>query len=637
MNSKVQHVLVALTLLSSPKLQLSTAGAQGTTFTYQGHILDKGTNFTGIGEFKFALVTSTNFNHQARATANMGGISPNQFVSGCIIAAGGSGYTSAPGVTFSGGGGSGTSASATVSGGIITGITILVPGSGYSNPPAVTIDPPPANIAYTTYWSNDGTSVNGSEPSASVSVGVNNGLFAVALGDPAIPNMTTLGATLFGRPNLQLRIWFNDGVSGSEALEPVQDITPTPYALAATELTGGFFVQANNTNGAPNVIGGSSVNYIGNGVVGATISGGGALSYPGGPLTNSVTGNFGTVSGGARNTAGALNATVGGGSFNTAAGSYSMTGGGFANTASGLEATVSGGSFNNATNDSATVGGGGNNTAGGSATTVSGGAFNTATNQAATVGGGASNAAGGNYATIGGGEGNTASSPCATIGGGEFNNVSGLGATVGGGLGNNASDNYATICGGIGCTASGQASFAGGTQARAGHNGSFVWADDNPYTFASTTANQFRVRSVGGAAFVTAIDGSGGATAGVHVLPGDTAWSGISDRNAKKNFRPINSENVLEKLAGIPVEQWNYKWEADSSTPHIGPMAQEFKAAFYPGRDDKSISTLEFDGVELAAIQGLNEKLREKDAKIGELERRLGQLEGVVKALVEKQ
>jgi hypothetical protein len=634
MDTKVQHVLVALTLLSSHKILLATAGAQGTTFTYQGHILDKGTNFTGIGEFKFALVTSTNFNHQARATANMGGISPNQFVSGCSVAAAGSGYPSAPGVTFSGGGGSGASATATVSGGIITGITVLNPGSGYSSPPTVTIDPPPANIAYTTYWSNDGTSVNGSEPSVAVNVGVNNGLFAVALGDPTI--MTALGATLFGRPNLQLRIWFNDGVSGSEGLEPVQDITPTPYALAATALIGGFFVQANNTNGAPNVIGGSSVNFVGNGVVGATISGGGALIYPGGPLTNSVTGDFGTVSGGARNTAGALNATVGGGSFNAANGSYSMTGGGFANTASGMEATVSGGSFNNATNESATVGGGGNNTAGGSATTVSGGAFNTATNQAATVAGGASNTAGGNYATIGGGEGNTASSSYATIGGGEFNRVNGIGATVGGGLGNSASDNYATICGGIGCTASGEASFAGGTQSRAGHNGAFVWADDNPYTFGSTTANQFRVRSIGGAAFVTAIDSSGGTTAGVHLLSGDTAWSSISDKNAKKNFRPVDSESVLEKLAGIPVEQWNYKWEADSSTPHIGPMAQEFKAAFYPGRDDKGISTLEFDGVELAAIQGLNEKLRQKDAKIGELEKRLGELEAVVKALVER-
>ncbi len=61
----------------------SSVFAQNTAFTYQGHILDNGTNFTGIGQFKFALVTSTNFNHQAMATANLGGVSPNFFVSGC--------------------------------------------------------------------------------------------------------------------------------------------------------------------------------------------------------------------------------------------------------------------------------------------------------------------------------------------------------------------------------------------------------------------------------------------------------------------------------------------------------------------------------------------------------------------------
>ena len=35
-------------------------------------------------------------------------------------------------------------------------------------------------------------------------------------------------------------------------------------------------------------------------------------------------------------------------------------------------------------------------------------------------------------------------------------------------------------------------------------------------------------------------------------------------------------------------------------------------AAFYPGRDDKSITTLEFDGVAPAPIQGLNQKLEDK-------------------------
>jgi cell division protein FtsB len=66
-------------------------------------------------------------------------------------------------------------------------------------------------------------------------------------------------------------------------------------------------------------------------------------------------------------------------------------------------------------------------------------------------------------------------------------------------------------------------------------------------------------------------------------------------------------------------------------------MAQAFKAAFYPGRDDKSITTLEFDGVELAAIQGLNEKLEARtgqlEAENAELKQRLAALEARVKQL----
>src|SRR5439155_18857787 len=106
-----------------------------------------------------------------------------------------------------------------------------------------------------------------------------------------------------------------------------------------------------------------------------------------------------------------------------------------------------------------------------------------------------------------------------------------------------------------------------------------------------------------------------------------------SDRNAKKNFAPVNAEAVFEKLAAIPIQSWNYIWEFDTNTPHLGPMAQAFKAAFYPGRDDKSISTLEFDGVELAAIQGLNQKLDQQRAENAELKRELTELKKLVEGL----
>ena len=96
----------------------------------------------------------------------------------------------------------------------------------------------------------------------------------------------------------------------------------------------------------------------------------------------------------------------------------------------------------------------------------------------------------------------------------------------------------------------------------------------------------------------------------------------------------MNAETVLEKLVAMPVQSWNYKWEADDAVPHLGPMAQDFKAAFYPGRDDKSISTLEFDGVELAAIKGLNQKLEDRSRKLeaenAELKQRLDALEKII-------
>ena len=97
---------------------------------------------------------------------------------------------------------------------------------------------------------------------------------------------------------------------------------------------------------------------------------------------------------------------------------------------------------------------------------------------------------------------------------------------------------------------------------------------------------------------------------------GATSWTTLSDRNAKKDFAPVEYQGVLTKLAQVPIEQWHYKWESGKDTLNIGPMAQDFIHAFYPGRDDKGISTLEFDGVELAAIQGLNQKLEARSEQL---------------------
>ncbi len=239
---------MALTLLAAFNAQLSTALAQNTTFTYQGRVLDNGSAFTGTGQFQFALVYPIP-NQQAVATAIMGGASPFEFVNGFNLGPNGFGYLTAPTVTITGGGGSGASATANLTRTSVSSLTIINPGSGYSSAPTVTIAPPP-NYSYQTYWSNDGTSVNGSEPATNVTVAVTNGLFTVVLGDTTISNMAAIPVSVFNQQNLQLQIWFNDGTHGFAALNPPQPLTPTPYAVYANNASNANYATTAGSAGS---------------------------------------------------------------------------------------------------------------------------------------------------------------------------------------------------------------------------------------------------------------------------------------------------------------------------------------------------------------------------------------------------
>lgn len=122
---------------------------------------------------------------------------------------------------------------------------------------------------------------------------------------------------------------------------------------------------------------------------------------------------------------------------------------------------------------------------------------------------------------------------------------------------------------------------------------------------------------------------------GTTVIKGTVTANGVlltSDRNAKENFTPLNPQTVLAKVASMPVTEWNYKTD-DAAQKHIGPMAQDFQAAFgLNGGDDKHISVVDESGVALAAIQGLNEKLETENS---ELKQELAELKALVQQLAQ--
>jgi trimeric autotransporter adhesin len=437
-------------------------------------------------------------------------------------------------------------------------------------------------------------------------------------------------------------------------------------------------------------ISGGEQNSVGTNAGVATIGGG---------YGNTIADNAGssTIAGGWANVVlgGAVYSTIGGGYVNTNSGQIATVGGGYDNTSSGSVATVGGGEFNTSSGGGATVGGGGYNTSSGYTATVGGGYANMSSGYAATVGGGEFNTSSGSIATVGGGYENTSTGQYATVGGGLFNQATNDYATVSGGAYNLAGGRYSFAAGqqaqalhqgsfvwadsqnfpfastandqfliraggGVGINKNNPASAldVNGTARIQGANnwdvnnseGDFrVGNDVQRFKIGVATsgsgAGDVWMRAQGGTARVfiktpggTTFYSNEGQTAGVSLAANGTAWAVVSDRNVKKDFAAINSVQILEKLAAMPITQWHYKWETSDVTPHIGPMAQDFKAAFYPGTDDKSITTQEADGVALAAIQGLNrkmdsenanlrEELKRRDAENTELKHRLDALE----------
>jgi len=192
---------------------------------------------------------------------------------------------------------------------------------------------------------------------------------------------------------------------------------------------------------------------------------------------------------------------------------------------------------------------------------------------------------------------------------------------------------YSTAMGGI-TTSAGDYSVATGRRAKidALHDGSFLFADSTNADFNSAAANEFAVRASGGVRFA---DSAGANKFTFNTVTGEgTAilWTSTSDRNAKENFAEVNPRDILSALVSIPIETWNYKTQEDNIR-HIGPMAQDFHAAFSVGENNTSITTIDADGVALAAIQGLHSIVEEQNAVLEEQKTLIAQQQALIENL----
>jgi len=397
------------------------------------------------------------------------------------------------------------------------------------------------------------------------------------------------------------------------------------YGREKTSVAGG----GNTADGADSFIGAGDLNQITSNGTGSFIGGGGSADLSGG-AHNTISGADSFIGAGDNNRVSAQQAFVGGGTGGTVSGIYSGIAAGYGDGVTGIASFAGAGGFNLASGQDAFVGSGNGNQA------IALGSFVGA--------GGTASSNTGNHATgqdsfVGAGDSNISKGSNSFIGGGHANTASGVDASLAGGFDNSAAGTYSMLPGGAENNANGAMSFAAGYRAEAVHNGSFVWSDfvSGSGVAEDKAANQFVVRASGGTFFYSNEKG----TSGVELTAGSGAWANLSDRNAKTDIVPLDDASILARVATLPVSSWQYK--SERGVRHVGPMAQDFYAAFGVGTDDRHITSIDEDGVALAAIKALhreNDRLRsivesdrvaERD-EISSLRRQLRQIQSLLSA-----
>jgi hypothetical protein len=173
-----------------------------------------------------------------------------------------------------------------------------------------------------------------------------------------------------------------------------------------------------------------------------------------------------------------------------------------------------------------------------------------------------------------------------------------------------------------------------GKNARAIHQGACVIGDasaqftsDSVY---SSGNNQMTMRFTNGYRLFTSMNLS----SGVEVFPGGGSWSSMSDKRKKTNFKELNKEEILTKVAALPVTSWNYKTQP-AEQRHIGPMAQDFYAAFHLDGvgNNTTINTIDIDGVNMVAIQALEKRTTQLQQENDQLKKQLESMNQRLEAL----
>ena len=81
---------------------------------------------------------------------------------------------------------------------------------------------------------------------------------------------------------------------------------------------------------------------------------------------------------------------------------------------------------------------------------------------------------------------------------------------------------------------------------------------------------------------------------------------------------PVNGYQILETLASLPISKWSYMWDGPA-VRHLGPMSQDFMAAFHLGDDERRINLLDANGVNMVAIQALYRRVVALEAEVASL------------------